>query len=161
MQFLHELNSPVGRLKLLSSGETLTGLYFEQHSPAPRDPTGKLDAGPFAEVVEQLEAYFAGVRSGFQLRITFEGTEFQQQVWQELRNIRPGQTMTYSDLAGACDRPKAMRAIGAAVGRNPISIVVPCHRVIGASGALTGFAGGLERKRWLLQHEGVEVSAGA
>ncbi len=154
-QFRTEMNSPVGPLLLLSDGEALQGVYFEQHCPAPADVTGREDRSPFLEVIDQLEAYFAGTRTAFDFKIAFAGTAFQEAVWSALRQIPHGQTCSYSQIAADCNRTNAVRAVGAAIGRNPLSIVIPCHRVIGANGALTGFAGGVERKQWLLQHEGV------
>jgi methylated-DNA-[protein]-cysteine S-methyltransferase len=157
MNYRFEQSSPLGNLTLFSSDGALTGLYFEQHTPAPKPTMATLDAGPFADVIEQLEQYFAGERDEFDLATRFEGTDFQVQVWNALKDIELGQTKTYGQLALECERPKAVRAVGAAVGRNPISIVVPCHRVVGSSGQLTGFAGGLERKRWLLDREHANI----
>lgn len=154
MRFRHAIDSPVGELSLFAEGDTVAGVYFENHSPAPKNPNGRVDAGPFAELVEQLKQYFAGERSSFDVPICLtDGTPFQQQIWQQLTEIPHGSTVTYMHLAKSCDRPKAVRAVGAAVGRNPLSIVVPCHRVIGTNGKLTGFAGGVQRKQWLLDHE--------
>ena len=106
-----------------------------------------------AEAARQLRAYFLGARTGFELPLAPRGTPFQQAVWRELRDIRHGETTTYGAIAKAIGRPTGSRAVGAAVGRNPLAVVVPCHRVIGAAGALTGYASGLDRKRWLLTHE--------
>ena len=103
--------------------------------------------------MSQLEEYFAGERNEFDVPLAFSGTDFQVQIWSRLQKIPCGETVSYGQLAIDCSRPKAVRAVGAAVGRNPISIVVPCHRVVGANGSLTGFAGGVERKRWLLDRE--------
>jgi methylated-DNA-[protein]-cysteine S-methyltransferase len=111
------------------------------------------DAEAAAEAVEQLSAYFTGERLEFDLPLAPRGTAFQREVWKTLREIPPGETQSYGDVARAIGRPSASRAVGAANGRNPIAIVVPCHRVIGANGQLTGYASGLERKRWLLDHE--------
>lgn len=152
------MRSPIGRLRMFSNGEELTGIYFEDHAPQPKQTAGKVDLCPFREVQHQLDQYFAGERHVFTLSIQFSGTAFQEAVWRRLCTIPMGETTTYGDLAIACDKPQAARAIGAAVGRNPISIVVPCHRVIGSRGSLTGFAGGIERKRWLLALEGVAPS---
>lgn len=120
------------------------------------------DVEAAAEATQQLREYFAGERRSFELALAPRGTEFQRRVWQALREIPHGRTRSYGEIAEAIGQPTASRAVGAANGRNPISIVVPCHRVIGASGALTGYGGGMERKRWLLNHEaealiGVEV----
>jgi methylated-DNA-[protein]-cysteine S-methyltransferase len=148
------VHSPIGELLLVSGGESLCGIYMEAHNPAPRltDPVTD-DGGVFPVVVEQLEEWFAGTRTEFDLPITTSGTEFQDAVWAELRRIPYGETTTYGDIAAAVGRPTSSRAVGAAVGRNPVSIVIPCHRVMGASGAITGYAGGVDRKRYLLDHE--------
>lgn len=153
MQYRYEMESPIGRLLLLSNGTALTGVYFEGHKPAPKDDSGMVDAKPFTQVISQLQEYFVGDRDAFDVEISFAGTDFQQQVWSQLQTIPCGETMSYSQIADRCDRPKAVRAVGAAVGRNPISIIIPCHRVLGANGAITGFAGGVERKQWLLERE--------
>jgi methylated-DNA-[protein]-cysteine S-methyltransferase len=112
-------------------------------------------AAPLAAATRQLNEYFAGTRREFDLPLRSQGTQFQQRVWRELAAIPYGQTWSYGDLAARIGKPSASRAVGLANGRNPISILVPCHRVIGANGSLTGYGGGLERKQWLLEHEGV------
>ena len=117
------------------------------------DPAWRRDAASFADVASQLEQYFAGERTAFDLRLAPRGTPFQQRVWGLLREIPFGETTTYGALAQALGNPRTVRAVGLANGHNPISIVVPCHRVIGADGSLVGFGGGLERKRALLAHE--------
>ena len=159
MRYQTKVNSPLGMLRLFADDDDLVGLYFPGHSPAPRDTSGKSDVGPFAEVLSQLQAYFERERDDFALSLRMDGTEFQQSVWKELRSIDLGTTRTYGEIAKRCGRANAVRAVGAAIARNPISIIVPCHRVLGASGKLTGFAGGLERKRWLLDREGKRVAA--
>lgn len=116
---------------------------------------GVRDDDRLAEVRKQLEEYFSGQRREFELEVDPEGTEFQREVWSELRNIPYGTTITYGEQARRIDRTSASRAVGAANGQNPIAIVIPCHRVIGADGSLTGYAGGIERKRKLLELEGV------
>ena len=158
MSFFHTLPSPFGELRLTSDGERLTGLYFDNHLHPPK-PSGneRHDAGPFYDVAEQLKAYFAGDLKDFDVPIALHGTDFQNAVWNELTQIEYGNTRTYTEIAINVGRPKAVRAVGAAIGMNPISIIVPCHRVIGANGALTGYAGGVERKQRLLQQEGVAV----
>jgi methylated-DNA-[protein]-cysteine S-methyltransferase len=111
--------------------------------------------GPIAEeAIRQLSAYFEGTRRDFDLPISPQGTEFQRLVWQHLLDIPYGQIISYQDLAKAIGKPEAIRAVGAANGQNPISVVVPCHRVLGSDGSLTGYGGGLWRKEWLLKHEG-------
>jgi methylated-DNA-[protein]-cysteine S-methyltransferase len=152
--------SPIGRLLLFGDELRLTGLYT---APAAEDPGLVKDAQradtPFASVREQLEAYFAGERVEFDVPLNLDGaTPFHRSVWQQLLEIPYGATISYGELAAQLGKPTASRAVGAANGRNPIAIIVPCHRVIGSGGGLTGYAGGLERKRYLLRHE-AEVSA--
>jgi methylated-DNA-[protein]-cysteine S-methyltransferase len=106
---------------------------------------------------QQLKEYFTGQREAFDVPLDPQGTDFQKLVWQSLLNIPFGQTNTYLDIAKVVERPKGAQAVGGANGRNPISIIVPCHRVVGSNGSLTGYAGGLERKLWLLEHEGIEI----
>ena len=154
--FTH-FESPIGRLLLTTDGTALTGLYMEPSRTAQstegwmNDPT----AGPLAEAVRQLSEYFAGRRREFDLPLRLNGTAFQQRVWRELTEIPYGETWSYGQLAKRIDKPSASRAVGLANGCNPISILVPCHRVIGADGSLTGYGGGIERKLWLLEHEGL------
>jgi methylated-DNA-[protein]-cysteine S-methyltransferase len=152
------LESPIGRLMLTSDGTALTGLFMEPSRKVPQPIDGwalDLTIAPLAETVRQLNEYFAGVRREFDLPLHFEGTTFQRRVWNELTQIPYGETWSYGQLASRIGNPGASRAVGLANGRNPISILVPCHRVIGADGSLTGYGGGLERKRWLLAHEGL------
>ena len=148
------IDSPYGALTLVAEDGALCGLYMtdQRHRP-PEETFGARDARPFAEAEEQLEAYFAGELKDFTLDLRLNGTPFQRTVWDRLRKIPYGETRTYGDLAAALGNPAASRAVGLANGRNPIGIVVPCHRVIGASGGLTGYGGGLERKRRLLDFE--------
>lgn len=149
--------SPIGRLLLTSDGAALTGLYMEPSRKAQCTDGWAEDAGvaPLSATVRQLSEYFAGTRRGFDLPLRLQGTMFQTRVWRELTEIPYGQTWSYGQLAKRIDKPSASRAVGLANGRNPISILVPCHRVIGADGSLTGYGGGIERKRWLLAHEGL------
>jgi methylated-DNA-[protein]-cysteine S-methyltransferase len=149
--------SPIGRLLLTSDGTALTGLYMEPSRKAQCTDGWAEDAtvAPLSAAVRQLTEYFAGTRREFDLPLRFQGTTFQTRVWRELTEIPYGQTWSYGQLAHRIDQPSASRAVGLANGRNPISILVPCHRVIGADGSLTGYGGGLERKRWLLAHEGL------
>jgi methylated-DNA-[protein]-cysteine S-methyltransferase len=154
--------SPIGRLLLHSDGVALTGLYMNISGDVADRPvrgvetwTEDASAGPLPETARQLGEYFAGKRREFDLPLRLHGTEFQQRVWQVLTLIPYGVTWSYGEQAKRLDNPNASRAVGLANGRNPISIVVPCHRVIGADGSLTGYGGGLERKQWLLAHEGM------
>jgi methylated-DNA-[protein]-cysteine S-methyltransferase len=143
--------SPLGVLRLHAHADELVGVYLpDQHAPpAPHQASDVLRA-----TAAQLTEYFAGERRAFDLPIAPRGTGFQEIVWRALVAIPYGQTRSYGALAQAIGRPSASRAVGAANGRNPISIIVPCHRVIAASGDLTGYAGGLAAKKWLLAHEG-------
>ena len=149
------IDSPVGSLDLVADQDgSLTHLFFRGEMRfAPFDPWLRTDPAPFAEVITQLEEYFAGTRKDFDVPLAPRGTHFQREVWMALRDIPYGETWTYTTQAVAIGRPSAARAVGAANGRNPIGIVVPCHRVIGADGSLTGYGGGIDRKRWLLAHE--------
>lgn len=151
------VDSPVGPLRLTSDGTHLTGVYFAEHRHAPDDLGAQVpaDACPpvLTETAEQLEAYFAGERTDFDLPLAAAGTDFQQRVWAVLRTIPYGATWSYGELAAQLGQPGAARAVGLANGRNPISIVVPCHRVVGSDGSITGYGGGLERKQTLLDLE--------
>jgi methylated-DNA-[protein]-cysteine S-methyltransferase len=142
--------SPVGRLLLTGSERSLTGLYTNGHKP----PSGaRRDPGRFAEEIRQLGAYFAGELRHFDIAVERAGTAFQLQVWDAMRTIDYGSTVPYAELARRVGRPSAARAVGAACGCNPITIVVPCHRVVGSNGSLTGYAGGVSTKRALLALE--------
>jgi methylated-DNA-[protein]-cysteine S-methyltransferase len=149
------IDSSVGSLDLFADQEgALTHLLFRGEKRFPSlDPDLRRDPAPFAEVISQLEGYFAGTRKDFDVPMAPRGSSFQRDVWMALRDIPYGETWTYAKQAVAIGRPSAARAVGAANGRNPIGIVVPCHRVIGADGSLTGYGGGIDRKRWLLLHE--------
>ncbi len=146
--------SPLGPLTLASVAGKLTGLYLDgqRHRP-PRTSSWVVDDGAFAEVARQLDAYFAGELTELDVPLDLSGTAFQRQVWSALRAIPYGQTRSYAELAEAAGNRRAWRAAGLANGRNPVAIIVPCHRVVGADGTLTGYGGGLERKQWLLEHE--------
>ena len=150
------VDSPLGPLLLVGRPDgVLTGLYLGAHEKCPRpDPSWAEEAAPFAVVAAQLEEYFAGTRTTFDdIEVELVGTPFQVEVWQALRAIPYGETISYAELARRIGRPAAMRAVGSANGRNPVSIIVPCHRVIGADGSLTGYGWGTDRKSWLLDHE--------
>jgi methylated-DNA-[protein]-cysteine S-methyltransferase len=144
--------SPIGSLLLVSDGAALTALEMEPHRGEAAAGT-RPDAGPLRAVVEQLAAYFAGERTDFDLPLQAHGTEFQRRVWAGLLTIPYGHTTSYGELAAELGNPTASRAVGLANGRNPIAVIIPCHRVIGRDGSLTGYGGGLDRKRWLLGHE--------
>ncbi|RLQ22204.1 methylated-DNA--[protein]-cysteine S-methyltransferase [Seongchinamella sediminis] len=147
------LDSPVGRLRLVSDGQHLTAIEWQNLQPA--EPAGEERRDPvLAACARQLGEYFAGERRNFDLPLSAAGTAFQRSVWAALATIPYGELRSYRDIACALDKPKAVRAVGAANGRNPLPIVVPCHRVIGSDGSLTGFAGGLEAKKILLRLEG-------
>ncbi|MFJ8151312.1 methylated-DNA--[protein]-cysteine S-methyltransferase [Streptomyces sp. NPDC094468] len=147
-------DSPYGPLTLVADDGVLCGLYMQdqRHRP-PEENFGARDDGLFAEAGEQLDAYFGGELTEFTLELRLDGTPFQRSVWEQLCLIPYGQTRSYGELADVLGSPQASRAVGLANGRNPISIVVPCHRVIGANGGLTGYGGGLPRKRRLLDFE--------
>lgn len=148
------VDSPIGPLTLLASDGALTTLSMHEQRHPPRLPRDAVrDDESFTDVVAQLEAYFEGDRRAFDVTMRLEGTDFQRHVWDELRAIPYGETISYGELARRVGNPNASRAVGLANGRNPIAIIVPCHRVIGANGDLTGYGGGLERKTWLLEHE--------
>ena len=145
------VDSPIGELLLLGDDDgTLCGLRM---APFERPPGSEPDDGALAAAAQQLGEYFAGERRAFDLPLAMGGTPFQCEVWEQLRAIPYGETISYGELARRVGRPDAMRAVGAANGRNPIAVIVPCHRVIGADGSLTGYGGGLERKRALLELE--------
>lgn len=145
--------SPLGQLLLVGDGARLSGLFMTNQRHHPVIEPANEDGEAYTDAVEQLGEWFAGGRRDFDLALAPRGSAFQREVWDVLRQIPFAETMTYGEVAAKVGRSGAARAIGAAVGRNPIGIVVPCHRVVGAGGALTGYAGGLDRKQWLLQHE--------
>ncbi|RPK55728.1 Methylated-DNA--protein-cysteine methyltransferase [Streptomyces sp. ADI96-02] len=148
------VDSPYGPLTLVATDGVLSALYMDGHRHRPPEETfGVPDPSPFDETIRQLEGYFAGELTAFDLPLRLEGTPFQRSVWAELLEIPYGETRSYGELAARLGRPGASRAVGLANGRNPVSIIVPCHRVIGASGGLTGYGGGLERKQRLLAFE--------
>lgn len=152
-------DSPVGRLLLAGDGDALQFLVFDQLKSRERhrlpQPGWEESSKPFREVIRQLRAYFAGKLQEFDVPLQGDGTDFQKDVWKALRDVPYGHTASYGEIAKAVGRPKACRAVGLANGRNPISIIVPCHRIIGSNGKLVGYGGGLDRKTRLLQLEGV------
>jgi methylated-DNA-[protein]-cysteine S-methyltransferase len=145
--------SPLGDIILAGASSLSYVAFADSHKATGLDLDCHRDDGAFAAAAEQLRAYFAGDLTRFDLELDLQGTEFQRRVWNKLLSIPYGKTTTYGRLATELGDPKAMRAVGLANGRNPISIIVPCHRVIGADGSLTGYGGGLTRKQWLLAHE--------
>lgn len=155
-----QVPSPIGNLTLVSNRDRLAAILWEVERPG-RVRLGEMrhtpDDAMLSEVELQLRQYFAGERQRFELELAFAGTDFQRDVWHALLAIPFGETRTYSQIAQEIGNPTAVRAVGAANGRNPISIIAPCHRVIGADGTLTGFAGGLPAKEYLLNLEGVPM----
>ncbi|WP_158842557.1 methylated-DNA--[protein]-cysteine S-methyltransferase [Saccharothrix deserti] len=148
------VDSPVGPLTLVAHDGVLSGLYMteQRHRPA-AETFGREDPSPFGDVIAQLAEYFDGTRTTFDLPLALIGTPFQRAVWRELCEIPYGETVSYGELAQRLGKPSAARAVGLANGRNPIGIIVPCHRVVGSTGDLTGYGGGLARKRHLLDFE--------
>jgi methylated-DNA-[protein]-cysteine S-methyltransferase len=152
-------DSPIGQLLAAGDGEALEVLSMQGgRTKTAIRPDWQEDPDPFVDVIEQLAAYFAGERREFDLPLAAAGSPFQQQVWRELRQIPYGETISYGELARRVGPPATPRNVGWANGRNPIAVIVPCHRVIGADGSLTGYGGGLDRKRLLLELEGGVLS---
>lgn len=153
--FCTSFESPLGTLWLVSDGEALTGLYFQRNKTveSASEMLGTKEKQFFQNVQTQLTEYFEGKRTSFEILLKFHGTPFQQKVWQALLDIPFGETRSYSEQAEVVGCPEAIRAVGTANGLNPISIIVPCHRVIGKNGRLTGYAGGLDMKKKLLSLE--------
>jgi len=156
------LQSPIGELVITASASGLTGVWFPGADlPGVQPDDGREPpSGHLARACEQLAEYFAGARTAFDLPLDPPGTPFQRRVWSALRTIPYGTTVSYSELARRLGDVRATRAVGAANGKNPIPIIVPCHRVVGSRGELTGYGGGLDRKRWLLEHEGALLALG-
>jgi methylated-DNA-[protein]-cysteine S-methyltransferase len=154
MRSIGHASTPLGRVLVVTSGQDLVGLSFDgldRTSVGGGLPDG--DSEALVEVRRQLDEYFAGIRTAFDVPLRLDGTSFQLEVWSALLAIPSGTVATYGQIARQLGRPAAARAVGAANGRNPISIVVPCHRLVGTGGHLTGYGGGLDRKEWLLAHE--------
>lgn len=152
------VDSPIGELLLTGDGHALHGLYMQAGRPKKLEPLWERSDESFAAVTVQLAEYFAGERREFDIPLVLNGPPFQRQAWHALREIPYGETVSYGEQARRIGQPDAARAVGAANGQNPIAVIVPCHRVIGADGSLTGFGGGLERKRLLLDLEADAVS---
>jgi methylated-DNA-[protein]-cysteine S-methyltransferase len=151
MTHYRTIDSPIGPLTLAGRGSVLTNLRMVDQTYEPSRADWSLEPGAFAEAVDQLGAYFAGDLTDFDLELDLRGTDFQQRVWKALLTIPYGETRSYGEIAEQIGAPGSARAVGLANGHNPIAIVVPCHRVIGAGGGLTGYGGGLERKQSLLE----------
>jgi methylated-DNA-[protein]-cysteine S-methyltransferase len=154
MRYIDYFESPLGLIECQASQKGITQVIFCGDQKEAEKKHRLTD-----QCIAQLEEYFFGERKTFDLPLNAKGTEFQQTVWQSLTTIPYGEVVSYGELAQQLNNPKAVRAVGGANGRNPISIIVPCHRVIGTNGTLTGYAGGVERKLWLLQHEGVAIDS--
>ncbi|MFD3381537.1 MULTISPECIES: methylated-DNA--[protein]-cysteine S-methyltransferase [unclassified Streptomyces] len=154
------IDSPYGPLTLVATDGVLSGLYMtdQRHRP-PEETFGDPDDTPFTGTIDELRAYFAGELKEFTIQLHLDGTPFQRSVWEQLQRIPYGETRSYGELADALGNPNASRAVGLANGKNPLGIIVPCHRVVGANGSLTGYGGGLERKRQLLDFERGEADA--
>lgn len=153
--FYTYLDSPIGRILVAGDGEAVSRISFTTgHQVRHPEPAWVDDAGPLRAATEQLEQYFAGERRRFDLRLSMQGTAFQKRAWQVLLTIPYGETWSYGQVAEALGSPGLARAVGRTNATNPLPLVVPCHRVIGADGTLTGFGGGLSTKQWLLRFEG-------
>ncbi len=148
-QFTRYMDSPVGWLKLQSTETDLTAVCFDAEKTEDSD----IQPSILKDTERQLQEYFAGERKEFNLQLAPEGTEFQHKIWQLVEKVDFGSTASYLDIAKQSGSEKNTRAVGLANGKNPIPIIIPCHRIVGSSGKLTGYAGGLDRKRWLLNHE--------
>ena len=155
------ITTPLGKLLLARTARGLAGVWFEgqKHHPGPLAAPRKPDDELLRRAADQLRAYFAGERERFDVPLDLHGTPFQRTVWAALLAIAPGRTRSYGEIAKSLDAASAVRAVGAAVGRNPVSVIVPCHRVVGSDGSLTGYAGGVDRKRALLTLERAPVAA--
>lgn len=155
MTMVHDtIPTPIGPLLLVGDGSGLVHIDLpEARRPLAIDPAWRHDAAAFTDARAQFDAYFAGTRQDFVLPLSPRGTDFQRRVWDALCDIGYGETISYAELARRIGNPRASRAVGLANGANPLAIIVPCHRVIGANGSLTGYGGGLNAKQWLLAHE--------
>jgi methylated-DNA-[protein]-cysteine S-methyltransferase len=154
--------TPLGRMLLVANGKGLCGLHFVGQKYFPKiDPSWKRGGGPVAHARRELEGYFSGKRKAFTVPLAPEGTPFQRAIWKEIAKVPFGETLTYAELARRAGYPGCARAAGAATGRNPIGVIVPCHRIVGTDGSLTGYAGGLPKKKALLALEGVSGAPSA
>jgi len=156
MQYFENYQSPLGVMLIRSNGEALTGLYFvgQQYFPADRSRWQRDPANPvIQQTIAELDEYFARRRTAFTVPLAPQGSEFQKRVWRAIYAVPCGETISYATLAERSGYPGSARAAGAATGRNPIGLIVPCHRIVGSNGKLTGYAGGLDKKQALLAHE--------
>lgn len=155
--YLRRLPSPIGRIELISDGESLTGLAIENDGKLPHDEAVEHPCAVLEDAAEQLAEYFSGTRQSFDLPLSSVGTDFQRSVWHQLAQLPFGAAVSYADIGRATGRPTAGRAVGGAVGANPIPIIVPCHRVLASNQRITGYSGGagIPTKVWLLDHEGI------
>ena len=160
LQAQSRIDSPLGPLTLAATEDGLAGAWFDlqQHHPLHIDAPHQPGHPHLRLAAQEFEDYWHDARRSFTVPLDAQGTDFQQQVWRVLRGIATGELSTYGDVARRIGRPDAVRAVGSAIGRNPLSVIVPCHRVIGRDGSLTGYAGGLQRKAALLEHEGAKVT---
>jgi len=161
--FLRRMSSPIGRIEIVGNGEAIVSLSIERQGSLPDDQLPERSDAILDRAVEQLEEYFAGHRRDFDLPISLAGTAFQLAVWEQLVALDWGEVVSYGELGQATGRATAGRAVGGAVGANPIPIIVPCHRVLGSDGRITGYSGGdgIPTKSWLLEHEGIAHSVPA
>lgn len=150
-EYIGYYESPIGLIEIAATARGIKSVFFVKMEKRIEESKNSTEA--LKTSVEQLDEYFRGLRKEFQLDISLDGTVFQNQVWEELQKIPYGETISYKELALRIGKEKAIRAVGHANGMNPISIIIPCHRVIGSNGSLTGYGGGLERKKWLINHE--------
>ena len=151
MLYQTDITTPVGILRLSASDDALTRIELVRRASPEKSPLNDV----LKRAVRELNEYFSGKRSSFSITVNFDGTDFQKRVWKALQRIPFGHTRSYGQIAHSIGKPAAVRAVGGACHRNPLMIIVPCHRVVGASGSLTGFGGGLPMKEWLLKHEGI------
>jgi methylated-DNA-[protein]-cysteine S-methyltransferase len=153
------LKSPVGDLLLVADETHLIGIYFsgEKHAPATRDWKRNPGHAVLKQTARELDEYFNGTRTTFSVPLRYDGTKFQQEIWRQISQISFGKTISYTELAKRAGAPSAPRAAGTATGQNPLSIIIPCHRVVGRNGGLRGYAGGLDRKRHLLEVEKIRI----
>jgi len=156
-QYLRRTTSPIGRIELLGNDDAVTSLSIEHAGHLPHESLPEHSNPVLEKAVEQLDEYFAGTRRDFDVPVEVEGTTFQKEVWQQLSEIEFGEVVSYGYLGNVTGRATAGRAVGGAVGANPVPIIVPCHRVLASDGRITGYSGGegIPTKRWLLEHEGI------